>query len=102
MVSLWNFLFNFVVYKVVLVIVVGCFFVLKLVSRMLFLVFILGEILYKIEELLLGVFFIFFVLWEDVDMFIVDEWFKFLIFIGLGLIGWDMKVCVGKKKVIID
>lgn len=38
-------------------------------------------------------------LWEDVDMFIVDEWFKFLMFIGLGLIGWDMKVCVGKKKV---
>lgn len=98
---LFNFLFNFVVYKVVLVIVVGCIFVFKLVLWMLIGVLIIGEVLVEID-LFKGVFFILFCSWDGVDLFIIDECLKLFSFIGFFDVGWVLKVKVGKKFVVLE
>lgn len=98
---LFNFLLNFVVYKVVFVFVVGCLFVLKLVSCMLIGVLIIGEVFVEID-LLKGVFLVLFVYCDGVDLFMIDECFKLLLFIGLLVVGWVLKEKVGKKKVVLE
>lgn len=99
-IMLFNFLFNFVVYKVVLVIVVGCLFVFKLLEKMLIGVLIIGEVLVEID-LLKGVFLILLLDGVYVMLLVEDECFKLFFFIG-GQIGWEFKVCVGCKKVMLE
>lgn len=98
---LFNFLFNLVVYKVVLVIVVGCIFVFKLVLCIFIGVFIIGEVLVEID-LLKGVFFILLCSCDGVDLFIIDECLKLFSFIGFLDVGWVFKVKVGKKLVVLE
>lgn len=97
----FNFLLNLVVYKIVLVIVVGCLFVFKFVSWILIGVILIGEILVEMN-FFKGVFLILFSCWDGVDLLMMDEWLKLLSFIGLLVVGWDLKVWVGKKKVVFE
>lgn len=64
-------------------------------------VILIGEIFVEID-LLKGVFLILFCCCDSVDMFIEDDCLKLLSFIGLLDVGWVLKVCVGKKLVILE
>ncbi|MEJ7746934.1 MAG: aldehyde dehydrogenase family protein [Luteimonas sp.] len=96
----FNFPLNLVAHKVAPAIAAGCPFVLKPAAKTPVGALIIGEVLAE-TDLPSGAFSILPCSNDDAGLLVEDERIKLLSFTG-GLVGWDLKVRAGRKKVVLE